>query len=289
MTRRRPCYEQLLPYGTVGIGMLAKVITQPTVLEAGSPHLWLLVPVLVILAVRQVVVVADHTLLARSLADAVELRTAELRGREQWWRDLVQNLSDVVVVVDTDLRVRYLQPARPTTCSGRLAEEIRDAGDDDRPRAPRRRRGRGRGGVPDPHRPPAAWLRGEPGAAGRRLVGLVRGHGAGTLAERELRRMVTLHHIERRQRTSYELAGTYDALRPAQPGDADEGVEQALEAPTHQRSALLLVDLDDFKVIDDRHGHASGDLVLEVIGRRLRKRSVPVTPSPGSAATSSPC
>ncbi|MGG2395637.1 diguanylate cyclase [Pseudomonas sp. SH1-B] len=52
-----------------------------------------------------------------------------------------------------------------------------------------------------------------------------------------------------------------------------ERCESALaHAERHQESvALLLIDLDHFKPINDRFGHAAGDLMLQVIAKRLRE------------------
>lgn len=48
-------------------------------------------------------------------------------------------------------------------------------------------------------------------------------------------------------------------------------VAQAISRATRMRTsvALLFVDLDDFKLINDRHGHAAGDQALREIARRL--------------------
>jgi diguanylate cyclase (GGDEF)-like protein len=56
------------------------------------------------------------------------------------------------------------------------------------------------------------------------------------------------------------------------------GLEEHLAAMTGQAQqtnrhvAVLAFDLDDFKPVNDRHGHAAGDLVLQEIGERLRQQ-----------------
>lgn len=46
--------------------------------------------------------------------------------------------------------------------------------------------------------------------------------------------------------------------------------ETARAARTHSPLSLLMVDLDDFKLVNDRHGHQAGDRVLRAIAGALR-------------------
>ena len=49
-----------------------------------------------------------------------------------------------------------------------------------------------------------------------------------------------------------------------------EVLQRRLRHASDEPGALLVVDLDGFKAVNDRHGHAAGDLLLCALARRLR-------------------
>ena len=75
-----------------------------------------------------------------------------------------------------------------------------------------------------------------------------------------------------------EQAGRHAALHDALTGLPNRALfNDRLEHAIAQASrhawtlAVMFVDLDDFKVINDTHGHDAGDSVLQTIARRLKK------------------
>lgn len=82
-----------------------------------------------------------------------------------------------------------------------------------------------------------------------------------------------LHH-ERAYREMHALA-TVDTLTGALTRRAAESRGEQLlreSRATGRPLSLLMIDVDHFKQINDRHGHAAGDEVLRLISRRIRSQ-----------------
>jgi diguanylate cyclase (GGDEF)-like protein len=262
--------QEVLPYAALALAAWAYVTT-PSAIDHPGRYLWLTGPLALAVGVRQLLVVADHLTLARNLGAAVERRTSQLLHRDQWWKDLVANLSDVVIVVGVDGVVGYISPSAHTSLSH--WQRLADATDLQAQVHPEDRRstfdtirpvleGKGRNGFVE------CRVRRADGSWGWFEVTAV-----GQLEGRALQGAVlTLHDVSDSHQLTDRL--THQAYHDALTGLPNrallmERLDAALAHDDGTGFALLLMDLDDFKVINDRHGHASGDAVLEVIGTRL--------------------
>lgn len=96
--------------------------------------------------------------------------------------------------------------------------------------------------------------------------------GQAVVFERTLR-LLTLAIGHRHQRDLLTYAATHDVLT----GLLNRtGLDEATRSePDPQPRALVLVDLDDFKDVNDRWGHTVGDVVLREVAARLRSATRP--------------
>jgi len=76
-----------------------------------------------------------------------------------------------------------------------------------------------------------------------------------------------LHDLVQRQAITDDLTGLVNRRRFLEALESE--VDQAARLGTNL--AIVLIDLDDFKSINDRFGHHSGDRVLEALGALLRR------------------
>jgi diguanylate cyclase (GGDEF)-like protein len=81
-----------------------------------------------------------------------------------------------------------------------------------------------------------------------------------------------LHELVQRQAITDELTGLLNHRRLQQV--LDQGLLDVQR--TRQPLALLMLDIDDFKRVNDTHGHQQGDRVLREVARVLREASRPL-------------
>jgi diguanylate cyclase (GGDEF)-like protein len=119
--------------------------------------------------------------------------------------------------------------------------------------------------------------------AGDQVIGIVsiaRGDQAFTHAERELFAYLTnqasvsvenvdLHETVQRQAVTDELTGLFNHRRFQEVMTAE--VERARRYG--QEMGLIMLDIDNFKQVNDTYGHLQGDLVLQEVARVLRQSS----------------
>jgi diguanylate cyclase (GGDEF)-like protein/PAS domain S-box-containing protein len=239
---------------------------------SGLPFLALLA-VIVLVVVRQVLVLLENSLLTRDLEAKVVARTAELSRREEQFRSLVQNGSDMIMLVSAQGDVWYQSPSveailgRPAAPT--VDELFRDVvHTDDLIRL----------------RHAVREATGEPGGTVR--VGFRLRHADGRWLHTESLITNLLHEPAVRglvvtsrdvsERHDFENALRYQAFHDPLTGLANrtrfqERVEHALSRSGRPGAALAvcILDLDGFKNVNDSFGHPTGDALLMAVAQRL--------------------
>jgi diguanylate cyclase (GGDEF)-like protein/PAS domain S-box-containing protein len=206
---------------------------------------------------------------AGALAVATEAQLARDRS-EQNFRAVVQHLSDLVFVTDGDLAITYVTPSVSALLGrdgaallGRTVEELVHPAD----------------------RSLLASLASRRGTSETGLIRFAHSDGsdrsfevvvANRLEDPAIGGLVlTAHDVTDRVKLEHRLShdATHDALT-ALPNRAliRDRLEHALNRAerTGSRVAVVFGDLDDFKAVNDIHGHLVGDQLLAEVARRLR-------------------
>src|SRR5829696_3343727 len=241
----------------------------------GLSGLVLLVGLALSLSLRQRVRKDFARAYAALTAEVDERKAAEraLRASEERFRSLVQNSSDVISIVDADGAVRYHSESVRRVLGydpGELVDgdPLALVHPDDRERAARFVAEAGlRPGVTAAaetwrvrHRD-GTWLHSETVAA--------------NLLEDPNVRGLVLNTRDVSDRKELEAQLVHQAFHDGLTGLANrtlftERVEHALAGSAPGDLAVLFIDLDDFKHVNDSLGHAAGDQLLVAAARRLQ-------------------
>ncbi|MGI5242345.1 EAL domain-containing protein [Dactylosporangium sp. CA-139066] len=251
-------------------------------------------------AERALYVAADEAILA-GLQDAAQILATQAamalerialgeeigrRNNEAYFRTLILNTADVILIVGADDVVNYASPsaqalfgadlvgtALPAAFAGESAAEVG------------RRLAEVRSGAADR---PGDDLQ-VSGADGR--PALVEAAFRDLRDEPTVRGVVvTLRDVTERSRLQAELyeRATFDALTKLPNREVFlTRVQEAVAsgAETGATVGVLIVELDDFKVVNDTFGHGAGDALLVAVGQRLTEALRAVDGSYGAAGT----
>ncbi|HWL35162.1 MAG TPA: EAL domain-containing protein [Frankiaceae bacterium] len=227
--------------------------------------------VVVLVVVRQLLGVADNARLTRSLAAAIE----EAQAREEHFRALVQGSSDVLTITERDGTIRFISPAvyrvfgyHPDDLVGTRLIALVHPEDVDRVKA------EVGAAVAQPGPPclvhcryrkaDGEWLHVEAMLSND----LDHPHIAGLV--------FNTRDVSERKQLERQL--THQAFHDPLTGLANRALFRdrvqhalALRSRSHEQIAVLFLDLDGFKAINDSLGHSVGDRLLEAVSSRLKQ------------------
>ena len=227
--------------------------------------------------IASVCALATQLVLALDSAEAAELELQ--RKSEAQFRSLVQNAADVIVTVDAELAVRFQTPSAqsllgwdPVVTSGTSFHDLVLPEDRNRAFALLQRAAGRTGEVPG-----TVVAAEELRMAGIDGVRVLEVSCSNLLDDPHVHGLVvTLHDVTDRRRLETELKhqAFHDPLTEL-PNRALflDRVEHALARRVRHGEdvAVMLIDLDDFKLVNDTRGHGVGDALLVKVADRLRR------------------
>jgi diguanylate cyclase (GGDEF)-like protein/PAS domain S-box-containing protein len=264
-----------LPYlATVAAAGTLAVVLPPS---AGVKAWGVLVAVLVIsvlVSIRQIDAFADN----QALIDRLDSSLAALGEKERWYRSLLQHSTDITLVMSAGGLVTFASPAvfnvlgvPPDQTIGHLLAELIHP--DDREDA----------------QLAFAELLARPGGTVTISARFRHATGGWRWLDGACTNLLEVSGVESlvcNARDVTEARRFQDQLRHEATHDPLTGLPnralftERLAAAAVGRCALLLVDLNDFKLINDVHGHPAGDAVLVGVAERLREcAGPPATPA----------
>jgi diguanylate cyclase (GGDEF)-like protein/PAS domain S-box-containing protein len=214
--------------------------------------------------------------LAALIARRILARTQQSEQERTWqdrFQSLVRSASDVILIVDADGAIQYATPAVERVL-GRTAADVHDTPlvdlihpvDTDTARSALNGAGEAPGRVTASE---YRLLHGD----GRWVVAEV--HSANLRDDPAVHGTVlTIRDITERKALEAQLS--HQALHDSLTGLANRALfnDRLANAVARARRgetglAVLVVDLDEFKLVNDNHGHQAGDAVLAQVGQRL--------------------
>lgn len=267
LTEPVPTRHEVDGTGFVVIGLLVPIITMVvrwTLSDRFDFETFLTIEVVI-----TALVIWRLRLLFRAMKHA--RRSAEMR--EQYYRTIVDNVADLIVALDSSGRATYISPSAheilgkaPAELMGGVALDTVHPDDQEFAAALIAQ------ALSTPGRRVAAELRAIAADGTTRLLSgsatsLDGDHGDAAL-------VIGLHDVTEQKRLEEELA--HRAMHDEMTGLPNRALimdrcEQLLARAvrTGNQIAVLFVDLDDFKDVNDGFGHATGDALLVAVAARL--------------------
>ena len=271
---RRPL-GLLLPYAAVGVALVVSVVHHLTAGVIDPVVSWSRTVLIALLVVRQVLTLLENVSLTRHLEARVAARTAELEASKARFEALVQHSSEVVTVVGLDSTVMY-QSESVQRVFGRDPRELLGApltAVCDHFSAEDLRRG-----LLEAAREPYSMRELEltilhPDGHARQVETTI----TNLLENPNVQGLVlNTHDVTERRQLEDQLV--HEAFHDSLTGLANRTlftnrVDHALRRRSAEEGgvAVLFLDLDGFKEINDSLGHSTGDVLLTLVAERLRE------------------